>query len=127
MAVFSELFYPHGGGAELATWLYLKLLSEEEGIKIKVVTRQFPGEPSTELVNKNLTIFRIPMKIALGSRYDTLVNMGILLKDFNQKLIKESDVVYIPGCWYSAIPIAKMHKNQLLPIYIITPLHALHP
>lgn len=39
----SELYYPHGGGAELATYLYAKLLSEE-GFNVVVVTSRFAGE-----------------------------------------------------------------------------------
>lgn len=40
----SELFYPHGGGAELATYLYAKLLSSAE-FNVVVVTNRFSGEP----------------------------------------------------------------------------------
>jgi hypothetical protein len=38
----SELFYPHGG-AELATYLYAKLLSEA-GFNAVVITNRFTGE-----------------------------------------------------------------------------------
>jgi hypothetical protein len=40
----SELFYPHGSGGELATYLYAKLLSEA-GINVIVITNRFAGEP----------------------------------------------------------------------------------
>ncbi len=111
--IFSELFYPHGGGAELATWLYSKLLAKE-GFEIKIVTRQFPNEPTVELLSDRITIFRVPMKIVLGSRYDTLANINLLTSNFVNKLISKSDIIYIPGGWYSAIPIAKIHKKPVV-------------
>lgn len=111
--IFSELFYPHGGGAELATWLYSKLLAEK-GFEITIVTRQFPNEPSAELLNGRITIFRIPMKMMLGTRYDTLANIGIMATSFIRKLIEQNDVIYIPTNWYSAIPVARIHKKPVI-------------
>jgi len=112
--IFSELFYPHGSGAELATWLYSKLLAEE-GFNITIITKRFPNEPSVEfLKNKRITIFRVPMKITFGSRYETLANTGVMMKSFVNKLIAESDIIYVPGGWYSAIPIAKIHKKPVV-------------
>jgi glycosyltransferase involved in cell wall biosynthesis len=111
--VFSELFHPHGGGAELATWLYSKLLAKE-GFKITVVTSKFPNEPSYELLNGGVEIFRMPMRIMFGTRYYTLANTGILLGSFMNKLIKQSDVIYVPGGWYSVIPIAKIHRKPVV-------------
>jgi glycosyltransferase involved in cell wall biosynthesis len=111
--IFSELFYPHGGGAELATWLYSKLLAEK-GFEITVVTRQFPNEPYTELLKDKISIFRIPMKMMLGTRYDTLANIGIMAISFIRNLIKQNDVIYIPTNWYSAIPVARIHKKPVI-------------
>ncbi|MEM3979837.1 MAG: glycosyltransferase family 4 protein [Ignisphaera sp.] len=111
--IFSELFYPHGGGAELATWLYSKLLAEK-GFKVTVVTRQFPGEASVEILNSNIKIIRVPMKIALRSRYDTLANAGVLAGASIRRQIKESDIVYIPCGWYSVIPLAKIYGKPVV-------------
>ncbi len=111
--IFSELFYPHGGGAELATWLYSRLLAEE-GFEVTVVTKQFPNETSAELLGDRISMFRIPMKVTFGSRYDTVANVGILASSFINKLIAKNDVVYIPCGWYSAIPIAKIHKKPVV-------------
>ena len=114
LLVFSELFYPHGGGAELATWLYSKLLAERE-FDVTIITRQFPNEPSVELLfNNRIRIFRIPMRIMLESRYDTLVNVGVLASSFLRKLIESTDVIYIPCGWYSMIPIAKIHRKPVV-------------
>ncbi|MEM1724611.1 MAG: glycosyltransferase family 4 protein [Desulfurococcaceae archaeon] len=111
--IFSELFYPHGGGAELATWLYSKLLAEK-GFKVTVVTRQFPGEASVEILSSNIKIIRVPMKIAFRSRYDTLANAGVLAGASIIRQIKESDVVYIPCGWYSVIPLAKIYGKPVV-------------
>ncbi len=113
IVVFSEFFYPHGSGAELATWLYLRMLTEE-GFKIAVVTRQFPGEPPIQYYGNSMKIIRIPMKVTLGSRYDTLVNPGILASSFVRELIRKSDVVYVPGMLYNVIPVAKIYKKPVI-------------
>jgi len=39
----SEWFYPHGSGAELATYLYAKLLNEAD-FNVVVTTNRFAGE-----------------------------------------------------------------------------------
>ena len=39
----SELFYPHGGGAEFATYLISKKLAEA-GHQIRVITNRFRDE-----------------------------------------------------------------------------------
>lgn len=111
--VFSELFYPHGGGAELATWLYAKMLSESEDANLTVVTRQFHNEPQTERINKNLIVYRIPFS-AVGGRYDSLVNIGRVFSNLIIKRIKESDVVYVPSGWYSIIPLAKAFRKPVI-------------
>lgn len=79
-----------------------------------MVTRQFPNESSAELLDNGIIIYRLPMKMMLGSRYDTLVNVGFLLSNFMNKLFSESDIVYVPGNWFSVIPIAKIHKKPVL-------------
>lgn len=107
------MFYPHGSGAELATWLYSKLLAEE-GFKVTVITKQFPGELQVEQVNSELLIYRIPMRMKLGNRYDTLVNIGVLSTTFLNLLLSESDIVYVPGNWFSVIPLAKLHKKPVI-------------
>jgi len=111
--VFSELFYPHGGGAELATWLYSKLLAEE-GIKVTIVTKQFPEEPAIESINSNLTIYRLPINFMFGSRYHTLANIGMLANSFINKLISQCDIVYVPCLWYSVIPFARWHNKPVV-------------
>ena len=55
----SEMFYPHGGGAEFATYLYAKLLTKA-GLDVIVVTNRFPNEPDVEK-NEGFIIYRLPL------------------------------------------------------------------
>ncbi len=76
--VLSELFYPHGGGAELATWLYLKMLAEE-GFGATVVTKRFPGEPETEILfNGRVKVFRIQLK---AQPKEQIIDIGLSLRE----------------------------------------------
>lgn len=111
--VFSELLYPHGGGAELATWLYTKMLAEE-GFDLSIVTGKFPNEQPFEIMDNRVKVYRFPVRAFFGTRYYTLANIGILMSSLMAKLIKRSDIVYIPGGWYSAIPFAKAHRKPVI-------------
>ncbi|MGA3405813.1 MAG: hypothetical protein ABSD49_08795 [Candidatus Bathyarchaeia archaeon] len=88
----SELFYPHGGGAELATYMYAKLLGEN-GHNVIVITNRFAGEPETAK-GPNVTIYRLPM----------FERVDVLFCSLLSKLIKWAEMVYVPRFWYSAIP-----------------------
>lgn len=113
----SELFYPHKGGAELATYLYTKLLNKAD-FNLVVVTNRFSGEPEVTK-NGNLTIYRLPLlKRSRSIKYSVLQSSNFLFSDFLKKLLKWSDVVYIPGSWYLAIPIAKAYGKP-----VVTHLH----
>ena len=113
LLIFSESFYPHGGGAELATWLYSKGLAEK-GFKVTVVTRQFPGESSAALLDNGIEIYRLPADFMFNTRYYTLANVGLLTSSFIVNLIRKSNVIYVPCGWYSVIPIAKLHKKPVI-------------
>jgi glycosyltransferase involved in cell wall biosynthesis len=118
----SELFYPHGSGGELATYLYAKLLSEA-GVCVVVVTNRFAGE-SEVLKSGNLTVYRLPL---FGKeenvKYSILKRVDVLLSVFMRKLLKWADIVYVPRFWFSAIPLAKAlgkpvitHLHDYIPI-----------
>ena len=116
LLILSELFSPHGGGAELATYLYADLLSRE-GFKVVVVTNKFVGE-SEFSKNGSLTIYRLPLSINESMKYSVLERLDILLSGFMRKLMKWADIVYIPRFWYSAILLAKTHRKP-----VVTHLH----
>lgn len=115
--VFSELFYPHGGGAELATYLYTKLLRKAE-FDVVVVTNRFAGEAEVSK-NGNLIVYRLPLFKKTGSvKYSTLKRFDVVFSSFMRKMVKWADIVYIPGFWYSAILLAKAYGKR-----VITHLH----
>jgi len=109
----SELFYPHGSGAELATYLYAKMLSKN-GFNVVVVTNKFNGEPDVSR-NGNLTVFRLPLlKKESSVKYSILPRFDVLLSSFTNKLMKASDVIYIPRLWYSAILLARTYGKPVV-------------
>jgi glycosyltransferase involved in cell wall biosynthesis len=118
----SETFYPHGGGAELATYQYAKLLSQN-GLSVIIVTNRFSSEPAYSKA-QNMTIYRYPILKSNGKaesriqdlnlKYQTLTRLDVSLSPSFMKLIKWADVVYIPRFWFSAIPIAKALRKHVV-------------
>ena len=112
----SELYYPHGGGAELATYLYAKLLSEE-GFNVVVVTSRFDGETEVSK-NGNLTVWRLPLFKNESIKYSILERFDVLFSSLMRKLMKWADLVYIPRFWYAAALLAKAYGKP-----VVTHLH----
>lgn len=111
--VLSEIFYPHGSGAELATNLYSKLLANS-GVKVKVITNRYAGEP-IKSENRNLTIYRLPLFKNEGNiKYLAVENLGVHFSEFFRNLVQWADVVYIPSCWYFAIPVVKAYGKSVV-------------
>ena len=124
----SELFHPHGGGAELATYLYANLLSGEDS-SVVVVTNRFAGEPEVSK-NGNLTTYRLPLFKNKSIKYSILKRFDVLFSSFMRKLMKWADVIYIPRFWYAAILLAKAygkpvvtHLHDYIPICPLTTLY----
>jgi glycosyltransferase involved in cell wall biosynthesis len=116
----SELFYPHGGGGELATYLYAHGLAEA-GVKVNVVTNKFLNEPAKSR-HKNLTIFRLPLCKEPVNKYSLLSRLDFFASKFAKNLLEWADVIYIPKYWYSAIPWAKSHGKA-----VVTHVHSYSP
>lgn len=55
----SELFFPHGSGGQLTTYLYADLLSKA-GCNVVVVTNRFAGELEVSK-SENLIVYRLPL------------------------------------------------------------------
>jgi glycosyltransferase involved in cell wall biosynthesis len=127
----SELFYPHGSGGELATYLYSQLLSKS-GFNVTVVTNRFGGEPEISR-NENLTVYRLPLfNKNKADKYSLLQRVDVLISGFMRKMIKWADVVYIPKFWFLAIPFAKaygkpviVHLHGYIPICPVAVLYSL--
>jgi glycosyltransferase involved in cell wall biosynthesis len=117
----SESFYPHYGGAELATYLYAKRLAEKNH-EVVVVTNRFPNEAKISKLN-NFTIYRLNLLNEISVKYSILLRFDVLNSSFIKKLVSWSDLVYIPRYWFSAIPIIKrlgkpvlVHLHDYIPI-----------
>ena len=126
---FSESFYPHGGGAEYASYIYANLLSSM-GVNVTVITNKFTGEKQYSKKGK-LIVYRLPLFRNMESvKYNVLKRFDVLFSSFIRNMIKWADVVYIPRYWYSMIPLAKAyHKKVVLHIHdyiIICPLANLY-
>ena len=109
----SENFYPHGSGAEFATYLYVNLL-KEAGHNVVVLTNKFVGEPAFSK-SENLTIYRTRLfEQDVSLKYSASMRFDLLLSGATKKLFKWADLVYVPRFWYSAIPLAKMHRKPVV-------------
>jgi len=119
--VLSELFYPHGSGGELATYLYVEHL-RQAGVNVIVVTNRFAGEPEVSK-SKNLIVYRLPLfNKTIGVKYSILRRFDVLTSSFMKTLMKWADMVYVPKFWYSAIPFAKFCKKP-----VVVHLHSYQP
>lgn len=111
--VLSELYYPHGGGAEFATHLFANFL-KNQGLNTVIVTNRFPGQ--NEITKDGtLNIYRIPLfKKGAGSKFSLLIRVDILISNLMRKLLEWSDIVYIPRLWFSAILLAKAYQKPVI-------------
>lgn len=109
----SELYYPHGGGAELATYLYAKLLNER-GFNVTVVTNKFDGE--SEICRRgNMLVYRLPLfKKVANVKYSMLQRADVLFSGFMRKMMRLADVVYVPRFWFSSILLAKAYRKPVV-------------
>jgi glycosyltransferase involved in cell wall biosynthesis len=113
----SEQIYPHSSGAELATYLFAKSLSET-GFNVKLVTNRFPDEPFFSQDGK-VSIYRLPLYEKFGTvKYTVMAKVNVLFSEFFNRQIKWADVVYVPRFWFSVIPLAKAHGKP-----VVTHLH----
>lgn len=110
--VLSELLYPHGSGAELATSLWIKLLAKS-GFTVKVITNRFEGE-SKRSQSANVEIERLPLLDGKSMKYSLMTRVGTLLSSHVRNAIAWADVVYVPRFWYTAIVLAKVYRKRVV-------------
>jgi len=106
--VISEIFWPEGGGAELATYLVLQLL-KREGYNITVVTGTENPRPI-----KGVSFIYTPLL-----RYENRILRWIRMLELTQQqtfqnLMQKHDIVYIPLAAYPLIPAAKSRKKKII-------------
>jgi len=114
VVVFSETLWPDGGGAELATYLFVKhLVSQGYGVTV-VSGRQMPAFcDGTKVVSDGA--LRAGSKTELWAK---ILSREDRLKGF----IRDSDVVYIPRLCYPLAPVArKLGKKVLVHLHDYTP------
>jgi len=99
--VVSEIFWPEGGGAELATYLMLRVL-HRAGCKITVVTGT---ENPIEIDGVKFYYTRL---LGHWNRIKRFLGAWLLAKEeWFLRLLKEHDLLYIPLLAYPLIPLAK--------------------
>jgi len=99
--VVSEIFWPEGGGAELATYLILRIL-RKAGCKITVVTGT--GKPA--LIDE--VKYYYTGLLGHWNRVKRSLNTWLLTREsWFLNLLREHDVLYLPLMAYPTIPLAK--------------------
>ena len=105
MLVISEIFWPEGGGAELATYLILDMLAKHN-FDITVVT----GTKSPAKI-RGVKYYIIPY-LRASNRIVRWINIGLLKRDERfEEMLSKHNILYIPLAAYPLIPLAK--KNGL--------------
>lgn len=107
--VVSEKYWPYGG-AELATHLILKMLrSYDSSMKIDVLTGSKNPERILGVNYIYSPLLDVPTKLHLWKNL-------VLLSKFHwfNRLVKESDIVYIPRVAYPVIPLAKKYRKRVV-------------
>jgi glycosyltransferase involved in cell wall biosynthesis len=77
VVILSDLFPPHGGGAEISASIESSSLASH-GVKVSVLTALFGKDLPVERVSPNLTIFRIPF---LSQRINKFYPFATYLKN----------------------------------------------
>ena len=114
--VLSELFWPEGGGAELATYVIAGILSKFFEVTVVTGSRNPAVLPDVKYVYEPLLAPR--EKLFLWLNFSRLVRT----KRF-EELIRGADIIYIPRLAFPAIPYAKemgkkvvVHLHDYIPI-----------
>jgi len=113
----SELFWPEGGGAELATYLTLQILAKH-GFSVTVVT----GTKNPVKI-PNVKYYTTPMLRSANRLTRWTLMKALSTTTFFKQLLKNHDVLYIPQAAYPLIPVAKrmdrrviVHLHNYMPI-----------
>jgi len=87
-----------------------------------VLTNRFPNEPEVSR-SKNIVIYRLNLLKNNDSKYSVFFRFDTLISSFLRRLVKWSDIVYIPRLWLNAIPYVKklgkpvmVHLHDYFPI-----------
>ena len=116
LLVITERYWPEGSGGELATHLILEILRKEFNIVVLTGTQNPTKLPGVQYLYEPLLAKR--EKVLLWLNTSRLANSRRF-----QKMLRESDVVYVPGFSFPAIPIAKRFgKNVIVHLHGYIPI-----
>ncbi len=105
--IISEKWWPEGGGGELATYLITDMLSRH--FKVTVIT----GSKLHKSLN-GVRMFNTPLLIS-HSKHELWIKTTLLAKEsWFKKLIKNTDIVYVPSFSFPVIPLAKRMGKKVI-------------
>jgi hypothetical protein len=105
--VLSELFWPDGGGAELATYLITDMLRKVFDVTVVTGSRKPALLPNVRYVFEPLLSRR--EKFVLWLNTLRLIKTGRF-----EKLLRETDILYVPRLAFPAIPHAKKMDKEVI-------------
>lgn len=120
LLTLTESLYPQGGGAELATYLLLKHLVAE-GFRVQIVVSKYFHR--TKKLLEGMNVICRPSQISENdiNKWSNMVNANLLLHRSIGKIIRLSDVIYVPR-WYSGILLGKaLHKPVIVHLHDYLP------
>src|SRR5438874_681113 len=113
--VLSELWYPQGGGAELATNLAIDAL-QREGFNVTVLT-------GSEIHNRPSRVRYVSIPLLKARSKIHLWRNLILGQEVLAPLIKDADVVYVPRLCYPVVSQAKdLGKSVIVHLHDYQPI-----
>jgi len=108
MLIISEIFWPEGGGAELATYLILDMLAKHN-FDVTVVT----GTKSPAKI-RGVKYYITPY-LRASNRIVRWVNMGLLRRNERfEEMLSKHNILYIPLAAYPLIPLAKRNGLKVV-------------
>jgi len=107
LLVLSELFWPEGGGAELATYLIVDLLRKFFVVTVVTGSVEPALLPGVRYVYEPLLSKRVKPLLWLNT-------LKLIRTNRFERLLRESDVVYIPRLAFPVIPRAKAMDKKVI-------------
>lgn len=104
----SEIFWPEGGGAELATRLIVEQLSRA-GCEVTVVTGTRKPEPVPGVEFHYTPLLKASNRLIRWGLMEALAQQR-----WFKELLKSHDVLYVPLAAYPLIPLAKKHGLRVV-------------
>ena len=108
--VFSEVMWPLGSGGELATYLWVKLLSSV--LQISVATAEISEEVKYEMQGLGVDIIKLNF-LNVNSR-SRLWSSLVRSREYVKKLLADYDIIWVPRLCYPVIQLAKEINKKVV-------------